>query len=208
MRSNWAWMNSISRAAVVQPLGDGATITALRPFSALMILLAGVAPGLVDGVIAQTTPTGRAISIRPRAGSSAITPTDFAPCRSRSRPQRLAVVLADLVVDVADAGVGHGELGELAVARRLEDGPAGGGDELVGALLVVGVGHALRGAGALDEAGDGLGVGVASGAQRSSPAAQAGVGPRVEVKLRGMACLMSGSRCGGCFGSSRRPGPG
>jgi hypothetical protein len=31
--------------AVPQPLGEGATITALRPFSALMILLAGVAPG-------------------------------------------------------------------------------------------------------------------------------------------------------------------
>ena len=50
------------RAASSQPFGDGATITALRPFSALMILLAGVAPGLVDGVIAATTPTGRAIS--------------------------------------------------------------------------------------------------------------------------------------------------
>ena len=86
MRSNWAWMNSISRAAVLHPFGDGATMTALRPFSALMILLAGVAPGLVDGVIAQTTPTGRAISTRPFSGYSAITPTDFAPRRSRSRP--------------------------------------------------------------------------------------------------------------------------
>ena len=64
-------------------------MTALRPFSALMILLAGVAPGLVEGVIAATTPTARAISTMPRAGSSAITPTDFAPFRSRSRPSVL-----------------------------------------------------------------------------------------------------------------------
>ena len=40
---------------------------ALRPFSALMMLFAGVAAGLVDGVIAATTPTGRAISTRPRS---------------------------------------------------------------------------------------------------------------------------------------------
>ncbi len=119
-----------------------------------MILFAGVAPGLVDGVIAQTTPTGRAISIRPRAASSTITPTDFAPARSRSRPERLAVVLAHLVFDAADAGVGHRQLGQLAVARRLDDGPAGGRDQLVDARLVVAVGHVLCGAGAGHEAGD------------------------------------------------------
>src|SRR5690348_7485158 len=51
-----------------------------------MMLLAGVAEGFVDGVIAATTPTGRAISINPRSGSSRITPTDRAPRRSRNRP--------------------------------------------------------------------------------------------------------------------------
>ena len=96
MRSNWAWMNETSRWQVPQPLGEGATITALRPLSALMILLAGVAPGLVDGVIAHTTPTGRAISVRPLATSSEITPTDFAPCRSRSRPRVLRWFLRSL----------------------------------------------------------------------------------------------------------------
>ena len=50
---------------------DGATITALRPFSALMILLAGVAAGLVDGVTAHTTPTGRAISTMPARSCAA-----------------------------------------------------------------------------------------------------------------------------------------
>ena len=50
---------------MLQPLGLGATMTALRAASALMILLAGVAAGLVEGVTAQTTPTGRAISTSP-----------------------------------------------------------------------------------------------------------------------------------------------
>ncbi len=60
------------------------------------MLFAGVAPGLVDGVIAATTPTGRAISVRPRAGSAPMTPTDFAPRRSRSRPIVLRRFLAIL----------------------------------------------------------------------------------------------------------------
>ena len=59
-----------TRAAGRASTGPSATaraMIALRPFSALMMLLAGVAPGLVDGVIAATTPTGRAISIDARA---------------------------------------------------------------------------------------------------------------------------------------------
>ena len=62
---------------------------ALRPLSALTMLLAGVAAGLVDGVIAATTPTGRAISISPRRRSSEMMPTDFAPRRSRNSPSVL-----------------------------------------------------------------------------------------------------------------------
>ena len=126
-------------------------MTALRPLSALMILLAGVAAGLVDGVMAATTPTGRAISMMPRSGYSAITPTDARALQVAQQAERLAMVLADLVVDIADAGVGNRELGELAVARRLDDRPAGGGDELVDARLVVVVGDRLRGARARDE---------------------------------------------------------
>ena len=82
-------MYSSKRALVAQPLGEGATMTALRPFRALMILLAGVAAGLVEGVIAQTTPTGRAISVMPVAGLSEMTPTDLAPCKSRNKPRVL-----------------------------------------------------------------------------------------------------------------------
>jgi hypothetical protein len=77
-------------------LGEGARITALRPLSALMILFAGVAPGLVEGVMAATTPTGRAISTMPSSGYSAITPTLFAPFRSRSRPRVLRWFLVTL----------------------------------------------------------------------------------------------------------------
>ena len=90
------WMNSSSSAQVDQPLGEGATITALRPFRALRILLAGVAPGFVEGVSAATTPAARAISTMPSSGYSAITPTLFAPCRSRSRPIVLRSFLAIL----------------------------------------------------------------------------------------------------------------
>ena len=62
---------------------------AFRPFIALMIMFAGVAPGLVEGVIAPTTPAARAISVMPVALSSEITPTDFAPCKSRINPSVL-----------------------------------------------------------------------------------------------------------------------
>jgi hypothetical protein len=64
------------------------------------------------------------------------------------------VVLGDLVGDVADAGVGDRELGKLAVARRFDDRPAGGSDQLVDAGLAVAVGDALGGAGARHELGD------------------------------------------------------
>ena len=50
---------------------------ALRPFIALIIMFAGVAPGLVEGVIAPMMPAARAISVMPVAVFSAITPTDF-----------------------------------------------------------------------------------------------------------------------------------
>ena len=120
-------MNSIKRAHVVQPFGDGATITALRPFSALMILLAGVAPGLVDGVIAATTPTGRAISINPTRRVFRDHADAARALQIAQQAKGLAMVLADLVVDVADAGIGDCKLGKLAIARRFDDRPTGCG---------------------------------------------------------------------------------
>jgi hypothetical protein len=68
--------------------------------------------------------------------------------------ERLAVVLRDLVGDVADAGVGDRELGERTVAGRLDDRPAGRGDQLVDAGLVVALGEALRRAGAPHQIAD------------------------------------------------------
>ncbi|MNT60823.1 hypothetical protein D3C72_1984300 [compost metagenome] len=52
------------------------------------------------------------------------------------QPQRLAVVLAQLVVDVAQPGVGYSTLGQRAVARGLHDGPRRGGDGCVDSGLV------------------------------------------------------------------------
>ena len=56
--------------------------------------------------------------------SSAMTPTDCAPCRSRSRPSVLRWFLRILSSTWPMPGVGDRELGERAVAPRLDDGPA------------------------------------------------------------------------------------
>ena len=58
MRCSSARMTSTVLAVVAQPAGEGAMTAALRPFSAIIALLTGVAEGLVEGVIAATTPTG------------------------------------------------------------------------------------------------------------------------------------------------------
>ncbi len=47
--------------------GWGATMIELRPFTAEIALITGVASGLVEGDKAPITPTGLAILIRPRA---------------------------------------------------------------------------------------------------------------------------------------------
>jgi hypothetical protein len=78
-----------SRAQVSTPLGDGATTIALPHFSALMMLLAGVAAGFVEGTTAPMTPSGRAISVMPVNGSSLITPKVVAPAISRISPRVL-----------------------------------------------------------------------------------------------------------------------
>ena len=63
------------------------------------------------------------------------------------------MVLADLVVDIADAGVGDCPLGKFTVAARLDDGPARGADEFVDTRLVEMVSDALRRAGLGDQIG-------------------------------------------------------
>jgi hypothetical protein len=96
--------------------------------------------------MAHTTPTGRAIF-----GDHA----DRArPAQVAQQPQGLAVVLAHLVLDIADTGIGHSQLGQLAVAGRLDDRPACGNDYGVDLLLRPGFINALRSAGARHQFGD------------------------------------------------------
>ena len=82
--------------------------------------------------------------------------------------QRFAVVLAHLVGHVADPGVGHGQLGQLAVAIRCQNGPTGGGDQLVNPSLVVALGHLLRAPRPADQFGHGL-ISVAACSVHVSP---------------------------------------
>jgi len=72
------------------------TLTALRPLIAIIALLTGVAPGLVDGVMAQTRPTGLAYLTMPRALSSSTIPTVFTRSRSRKVPKVLRCFLVIL----------------------------------------------------------------------------------------------------------------
>ena len=82
-------MKSTVLVVVPAPAGLGATITALRPFSAIIALLMGVAAGLVEGAMAATTPTGLAYLTIPLALSSSMTPTVLARIRSRRQPKVL-----------------------------------------------------------------------------------------------------------------------
>ena len=113
---------------------------ALRPLIAIIALLTGVAPGLVEGVMAQTTPTGLAYLMMPRFLSSSMMPTDLDPQQVAQRAEGLALLLDDLVRHVAELGVGDRELGELLGVRGIVERPGQRGDGFVGARLV-GVGE-------------------------------------------------------------------
>jgi len=67
------------------------------------------------------------------------------------QPHRLAPVLRDLVRHVTQARVAYRDFGKCPVARRLDDRPAGGGHDLIGALLRPFVGDQLRRTRAPDE---------------------------------------------------------
>ena len=54
-------MNSTVLAVVLNPAGEAAMMMAFRPLIAIIALFTGVAPGLVEGVMAQTRPIGFAI---------------------------------------------------------------------------------------------------------------------------------------------------
>ena len=78
-------------------VGGGAMMMALPPFSAIMALLTGVADGLVEGVMAPTTPTGLAYLTMPFSGISSMMPVDLALSRSRSVPNVLRWFLMTLL---------------------------------------------------------------------------------------------------------------
>src|SRR5438094_5172346 len=60
-------------------LGCGLMTIALPPLSAIRALKTAVEVGLVQGMIAATTPAGTAISTIPFCGSSRMIPTVFRP---------------------------------------------------------------------------------------------------------------------------------
>ena len=84
------------RVVVASPAGEGAMTMALRPLSAIIALLTGVAAGLVDGVTAPTTPTGFAYFTSPSSGSSSMIPTLLTRRRSRRVPKVLRWFLTTL----------------------------------------------------------------------------------------------------------------
>ena len=66
------------------PSAAGAMMMALPPFSAIMALLTGVADGLVEGVMAPTTPTGLAYCTMPFSGISSMMPGRLHPRAGRA----------------------------------------------------------------------------------------------------------------------------
>jgi hypothetical protein len=82
-------ISSTVALVLLQPAGEGAITIALAPLSAIMVLLTGVAAGLVDGVIAATTPTGLPYLMTPCPVSFSMTPTVRTRIRSRNAPKVL-----------------------------------------------------------------------------------------------------------------------
>ena len=89
MRVSASRISSTVAWVLFQPAGEAAITVALAPFSAIMVLLTGVAAGLVDGVIAATTPTGLPYLTIPVDGLFSMMPTVLARIRSRSVPKVL-----------------------------------------------------------------------------------------------------------------------
>ena len=69
---------------------------ALRPLTALIPLITGVASGLVDGDNAPITPIGFAILTIFRSSSTSITPTDLSSIISISAARVLTEIFANL----------------------------------------------------------------------------------------------------------------
>ena len=84
-----------------------------------MALLTGVAPGFVDGVIAPTTPIGLANLTMPALVIAFNFADRLHPQQVAQGTERLALLLDDLVGDVAKTRVGDRKLGELRACSGL-----------------------------------------------------------------------------------------
>mmetsp|Transcript_7017 Transcript_7017/g.22223 ORF Transcript_7017/g.22223 Transcript_7017/m.22223 type:complete len:257 (+) Transcript_7017:787-1557(+) len=93
IRSSAPRISSTMSALVFCARGCGAMMMELRPLTAAMDLMTGVASGLVEGDSAPITPTGLAILTTPRSGSSSITPTDLSSMMSISAARVLRKIL-------------------------------------------------------------------------------------------------------------------
>ena len=132
-----ARMPSTVGLVAAHAVGGGAMMMALPPFSAIIALLTGVADGLVEGVMAPTTPTGLAYLTMPFSGISSMMPVDFTLQQVAQRAEGLALVLDDLALHLADARDLDGDLGQPARVLGLVDRPGERGHRLVDARLAV-----------------------------------------------------------------------
>ena len=118
-------------------VGGGAMMMALPPFSAIMALLTGVADGLVEGVMAPTTPDRLGILDDALLGDLLDDAGGLGPEQVAQRAESLALVLDDLALQLADACHLDGDLGEPARVLGLVDRPGQRGHGLVDAGLPV-----------------------------------------------------------------------
>ena len=139
-----ARIRSTARMVVFSPAGEAAMMMALRPLIAIIALLTGVAPGLVDGVMAATRPTGLAYLTRPRFLSSSMMPTDFTRSRSRRVPKVLRCFLMILSGTLPSLVSATASCGQFLGMRGIVDRPRERGDRLVG-LRLVGIGEGRQG---------------------------------------------------------------
>ena len=104
---------SIARVAQRAARAEGRKIIALRVLAATIALNSAVEVGLVIGSSASTTPIGSATYWMPRSGSSSITPTERLSLQVVEEELGGDVVLDHLVLEHAEAGLLHRQLGEL-----------------------------------------------------------------------------------------------
>ena len=131
-------MPSTAGLVAAQAVGGGAMMMALPPFSAIIALLTGVADGLVDGVMAPTTPTGLAYLTMPFSGISSMMPVDLTLSRSRSVPKVFLWFLMTLLSTSPMPVTSTAISARRRAFSRLVDRPGERGDGLVDAGLTMG----------------------------------------------------------------------